>query len=69
MTQERLYEYAVIKHPTKEERDKGATSVLLVAPSYVLAVNENAVLIQASLKIPREEMNHADRLEVAVRPF
>lgn len=69
MSQDRLFQYAVLKHPTKEESDKGVKSVLLVPPTHVLARSEHAALMLATVAIPRAELEYADRLEVAVRPF
>ncbi len=69
MSQERLYQFAVIKHPTQADRDKGVSSVLVVEPTYILASNEQSAVMRATLAISTAEMKNADRLEVAVRPF
>jgi len=70
MESERLYRFAVIKHPTKEEREKGVRSEVVLPPSdYLLAKNEAEVMMIATRQIPEAWMKNADRLEVAVSPF
>ncbi len=69
MSQERLYQFAVLKHPTQAEQDRGVGSAIVVEPTHVLASSEQNALMRATLAIPPEEMKNADRLEVAVRPF
>ena len=69
-SRERLFSFAVIKHPTEEEEKKGERATIVVAPSvYVLARTEQEVVMLATVAIPEEELKHADRLEVAVSPF
>lgn len=70
MMKERLWQYAVLKHPTAEDRESGERTEILVPPSdYIVASNVEEVTLIACHKIPPEELAHADRLEVAVRPF
>lgn len=70
MEKERLYQFAVIKHPTSEERKQGKRSEIIVRPSgFLLAHTEQEVVMRATKSIPDEHMDHANRLEVAVRPF
>ena len=67
---ERLYCYAVIKHPTEEDRKKGERSEVIVPVSdWFLAKSEDAVMMMAAKAIPEEHMVDADRVEVAVCPF
>ena len=67
---EKLFQYAVIVHPTEDGRKAGERSVLLVPPGdWILARNEQEVVMVATRKIPEEHMAHADRIEVAVAPF
>lgn len=70
MGKEQLYQYAVIKHPTDEERKQGQRSKIVVEPSsFCLARNQTEVMMKATREIPQEDMKDADRLEVAIRPF
>ena len=70
MSNERLFRYAVLKNPTKEEREKGArTEIVIGLSEWFLAKTEQEVVMRATREIPEEEMKNADRLEVAVQPF
>ena len=67
---ERLFQYAVILHPTAEEKKKGVRSKLVISPTALfLARNEDEVAMIAARSIPAEFVDAADRLEVAIRPF
>lgn len=67
---DKLFEYAVLKHPTKKAAEDGSHSTLIVDVCRVVAANENAARLLAIAAIPRDEIQqNADRLEVAVRPF
>jgi hypothetical protein len=65
----KLYQYAVILHPTKKDREDGKLPELLVKITETLAETDNAVAILASREIPQEHLDKLDRIEVAVRPF
>ncbi len=65
----KLFEYAIIKHPTENEKDNGAQSTLIVPPAAVLAPDEKAAAMLAGRAIPEQFLGVMDRLEVAVRPF
>jgi len=70
MERERLFQYAVLWHPTEEERKSGSSTRLVVPPvGWILAKDEAAVSMRAIREIPDEEMESADQLEVIVRPF
>jgi hypothetical protein len=67
---ETLYQYAVILHPTKDGREKGERSAILVKPSeWILARSEQEVLMIATREIPESQMANADRIQIAIRPF
>ena len=63
-----LYEVAVVKIPTKEEKKKGKKEELLVSPKAVIADNDQAVLltIGKEAKLESVDLNY---VEVLVRPF
>lgn len=65
----RIFEFAIIEHPTADEAKKGATSKFLVERRSVLAVDEQRAGILAAREIPVEALGHLDRVEVAIRPF
>lgn len=66
----KLYQYAILWHPTKQEReDDRAKSKVVVEPSVVLAANEQAALLTAARTIPKEYDDQLEQVEVALRPF
>lgn len=65
----KIFQYAVILHPTDKEEEEGKTSLLVVPVQTTLAKDQNGAVIQAGRSIPPEYMDRLDRLEVAVRPF
>ena len=65
-----LYQFAVLLHPTKEGKEQGEKTKVVVPPSdWMLAESEQEVVLMAGRALPEEEMVNASRLEVAVRPF
>jgi hypothetical protein len=59
---QKIFEYAVIAHPTSAEAEEGKTEV-------TLANDERAATIIASRKIPEAWLDKLDRVEIAIRPF
>lgn len=67
--QMKIFEYAVILHPTENERERGETSEIIVEPGTCLANDLSQATMMAGRAIPEEFMTKLDRVEVAVRPF
>ncbi len=65
----RIFQYAILLHPTEAELDAGKSTLLLVNPTYLLANDQNSATILAARKIPEEHLDKLDRIEVAVKPF
>ena len=65
----KLFQYAVMLHPTEEGKKTGDTSKIIVEVKTVLAVDQNGAVILAGRDIPSEFLDKLDRVEVAVRPF
>lgn len=65
----KIFEFAIVVHPTKKERDDGAQSRIVVSPEVCLAADERAAGMLAARQIPAEYLESLDRVEVAVRPF
>jgi hypothetical protein len=61
-----LYQYIVLKHPSKNE--DGDTKVLIPEGS-VLDKNEKTVASKLLRKLPEEEMDNLENIEIIVRPF
>jgi hypothetical protein len=66
---QKIFEYAVIAHPTSAEAEEGKTTELLIKPEVTLANDERAATIIASRKIPEAWLDKLDRVEIAIRPF
>jgi hypothetical protein len=66
---QRLFEFAIILHPTEDQANEGVSSKLLVAPKFVLAKDQAAATLLAAREIPDDCLDKLDRVEVAVRPF
>lgn len=65
----KIFEYAVMKEPTKDEKDGGAVTILLVPITPIMAMDESQATMLAGRAIPEEELINVDRITVAVRPF
>lgn len=65
----RLYQYAVIWHPSEKQEEDGQKSKLVTDIHTVLVEDEQAATIAGARAIPDEYSNQLDQLEVVVRPF
>lgn len=65
----KIFEYAIILHPTRKAKEDGAPSKLVKEPTCILASDQNAALVLAARAIPEDLLDKLDRVEVAVRPF
>jgi hypothetical protein len=65
----KLFEYAVIYNPAKEDEKKGVKSEIVIAPKTILAKNEKEVNFIAARSIPEKFADRIDQLDIAVRPF
>ncbi len=65
----KLYQYVVFIRPTEDEAKAGQIGKVIVEPTTILSINEQAASIMASRAIPQDFINQIDRIEVAVRPF
>lgn len=64
-----LYEVAIIKQPTDEERKQGKMEELILGPTPVIGLNDKGAAIQAASELPPEKKKDLARAEVLVRPF
>jgi hypothetical protein len=70
MSKSKLFQYAIIWHPTeKQVKDDGTKSKLVKELTTILATDEKAVLMTASMNIPVEYKEQLDQVEIVVRPF
>lgn len=70
MLRPRLFQYAILWHPTEKQiKDDGAKSKLIVQITNTLGVDANAVQLMAAMDIPAEYRTQLDQVEIAIRPF
>lgn len=69
LQKEKMFQYAVIWHPTDEQFKDGKRSKMIVDLNVMLAPTSEAVGMKAIKSIPSEFDNELDQVEVVVRPF
>lgn len=70
MSKSRLFQYAIIWHPTeKQVKEEGVKSKLLKELTTILAVDQASVMMLAAMDIPAEYRDQLDQIEIASRPF
>lgn len=65
----KLFEYAIIHLPSKEDKKDGAKSSIIVAPKAILAKDEKHANMLAATAIPADFHDSLDEVYVVVRPF
>ena len=65
----KLFQFAVIFHPTETEKKDGAKDLLVVEPKTVLAPDQAAATLMAGRAIPETYLDRLDQIEVVVGPF
>ena len=68
-TRSKIFQYAVIWHPTEAESKEGLVSKLILDVQNVLGVDKDSILMGAAMEIPSEYKNKLDQIEVVIRPF
>lgn len=68
---EKIFEYAIIWHPTEKQSEDGQTSKLIGGVKHVMAKDERSATLMAAREIPAEYVKDSklDQIEVALRPF
>lgn len=69
LVKERLFQYALIWHPTREQSKEGKKSLIVLAPTLVLGSDDKSVGMRAIKAIPAEYDNQLDQIEVVIKPF
>jgi hypothetical protein len=70
MSKSKLFQYAVIWHPTdKQSKEECLKSKVLIDVETVLAVDVNSITMKAAMAIPSEYKDQLDQIEIVVRPF
>jgi hypothetical protein len=66
---QKLFTYAILWHPTKEEAEKGKKSEILVQPATILADSDKSAAIMVSRKIDEKYLTQLDQVEIIIKPF
>lgn len=69
LVKERLFEYALIWHPKKEQSKDGQRSKIVLEPKLVLGTDDKSVGMKAIKAIPAEYDDQLEQIEVVVKPF
>lgn len=70
MEKSKLFQYAILWHPTKKQvEDEDLKSKVLVEPKTILVANHESAAIVAAMEIPTDKKNEIRQIEVVVRPF
>lgn len=64
-----LYEVALIQQPTQKEREEGAMETLIMAPTPVIAKDEQSAGVAAVMQQKDSIKCDISRVQVLVRPF
>ena len=66
----KLFEYAIIWHPTKKEIDEdGLKSKIIAVPTTILVADNSKAQMVTAMSIPKEYKDILDQVEIVVRPF
>lgn len=65
----KLFQYAVLLHPTEAEKRGGKETIVLIPITAILARDQNTAMLKAFKSIDPQYSEMYDRIEVAVRPF
>lgn len=65
----KLYQYAIVWHPSSKQLEEGMRSLILVEPKYVLAMDREAALVAAATDVPQEYKDQLDQLDIMVGVF
>ena len=69
MSNSKLYEYAILWHPTKEQKEDGKKSEVVVKPTTVLAPGDGVAQMIAVKAIPDKYAEEFDQIDIVIRPF
>lgn len=69
MARSKLFQYAILWHPTEKQEKEGQKTTVVVEPKIILAPDLNAAGMMAAMEIPADKKGEVDQLEIAMRPF
>jgi hypothetical protein len=70
MNKPKLFQYAIIWHPTEKQiKDEGLKSKVLVELKTLLANDERGASMAAAMDIPQDYRQQLEQIDIAIRPF
>lgn len=65
----KLFQYAVLWHPTEKQEEDGKKSKVIVELATILAKDQNSAALVAARSIPDVYVGELEQVEVVIRPF
>lgn len=65
----KLFQFAILWHPTEQQRKDGQTDKVVKDVSTLLQKDQNTALLAIARLIPEEYSAQLDQVEIAIRPF
>lgn len=65
----KIFQIAIILHPTEEESKNGLKTTFIQEPIFVLAKDQKAAEMQSLIELDKKYKDRFDRIEIACRPF
>jgi hypothetical protein len=70
MNKLRLFQYAVLWHPTeKEAKEEGLKTKVLVEPKTILSSDDKSAAMMAAMEIPQQYKESLEQIDIIIRPF
>lgn len=70
MQKSKLFQYAILWHPTEKQiKEEGLKSKLIVDLKTILASDQSSANMAAAMDVPNEYRETLDQVEIAIRPF
>lgn len=69
MSDQQVFEYVVLLHPTEKEKKDGVKTKMIVDVKRLVAADAGTATLLAARAIPTEFEESIERVQVVVRPF
>jgi hypothetical protein len=69
MARLKLFQTAILLHPTEEESKEGKSTEMVQEPKTTLAKDEKSAALKANVSIPAEYHDKLDQIEIIVVNF
>ncbi len=65
----KLFQYAILWHPTDQQRKDGKSDLIVKDISSLLQKDQSTALLAIARLIPEEYIGQLEQVEIAIRPF